>query len=135
MLYARLVLAAVFALVLGACAPAANLATAPVDMAALSKSAFAARSAYAATLIVATQYVRLPRCGQPASPPICSDPPIVATMRKAELAADAATLAGEDAVRTLGATPALAQLAVTGATNSVQAFKAIAETYAPKGVK
>lgn len=119
------------ALVLGACATGSTT----VSTTTLASSAYAARSAYAAALILATQYVELPRCNQPASPPICSDSAIVSTMRSAERAADSGTMAAETAVRSLAADPALAQVLVAAATQSVGAFKSIAEAYAPKGAK
>lgn len=104
-------------------------ATKPVDMTGAAKSAFAARAAYAGLLMVAVEYNRRPRCGQPTSPVLCSEQRIVDQLRQASAAADAATQAGETAVRNLGSSPLALTVAVTAAEKSIEAFKAITDVY------
>ncbi len=122
------------ALLLGGCSlfKAADIATTPVDMTSLSKAAFTAKSTYDGLLVLAVAYNSRPRCGQPTSPITCSDQAVVDQMRKASAAADAGTQAAENAVRTLGTSPLIAQAAVTAAEQSVAALKVITTTYSPK---
>lgn len=98
----------------------------------MAKAAYTAKSAYAIGLVAAVQYNRLPRCGKPDSPLLCSDPLVVAQMRKASDAADIATQAAEDAVRNLGKDPTIVAAAVVAATQSVKALRAITDVYGPK---
>jgi hypothetical protein len=119
------------ALLLGGC-QTISTATSTVDMTTLSKSAFAAKSTYDGLLVLAVAYNSRPRCGQPTSPITCSDQAIVDQMRKASTAADAATQAAENAVRTLGSSPIVASAAVTAAQQAVSALKVITDTYSPK---
>ena len=122
------------ALALSSCS-AINTATksvTPSAMDAANKSAYTAKAGYAAALIVAGQYVKLTRCEAPAAPPLCSKQAVVDQIRKADLAADAATQAAENAVRNLGSDPLIVSAAVEAATQSVAAFTAINNTYKVK---
>lgn len=121
-------------LALSACS-AINTATqsvTPNTMDAANKAAFTAKAGYAASLIVAAQYVKLTRCEAPAAPALCSKQAVVDQIRKADLAADAATQAAENAVRTLGTDPLIVSAAVEAATQSVTALTTITNTYKAK---
>ena len=100
-----------------------------VDMTTLSKSAFAAKSAYEATLVVAVAYNERPRCAVPKTVITCSEQAVVDQLRRASAAADAATSAAEGAVRSLGANPSAVKAAVVAAENSVSALQAITAVY------
>jgi hypothetical protein len=116
-------------LALGGCSTF-NTATSTVDMTALSKSAYTAKSTYAGLLIVAVAYNQRPPCG--GTVVICRDPVVVEQIRKASVAADAGTQAAENAVRSLGSSPLVVQAAVTAATQSVAAFKVVTDTFGSK---
>ncbi len=107
-----------------------SAATSTVDMTDPSKAAYSAKVTYDAALVLATQYANLPRCGTPKSPPLCSDRAVLDTMLKLSDAANKATQGAEDAVRSLGAKPALVRVAIEGANKSVDVFKQVAQTYA-----
>lgn len=107
-------------------------ASGTVSMTDPAKAAFAARSAYAVALTAANQYAALPRCGQATSPVVCSQQSVVVAMRQASTAADAATLNGEHAVRSLGANPTVVQAAVVAAEASVKSLQQINATYGGK---
>ncbi len=106
-----------------------SAATSTVDMTDPSKAAYSAKVTYDAALVLATQYASLPRCA-PKSPPLCSDRAVLDTMLKLSDAANKATQGAEDAVRSLGAKPALVRVAIEGAQKSVDVFKQVAQTYA-----
>jgi len=110
---------------------AAKIATTQFDASAAAKSAYAARAAYAGLLSGAVAYSSRPRCGQPTSPVLCSEASVVAQLRQASAAADAATSAAENAVRSMGANPTVIQAAVTAGEQSVAAFKAVTMIYQP----
>lgn len=116
---------------LSACSVAQTL-SGTADMSTMAKSAYAARTAYAIALTAANQYAALPRCGQPTSPPACSSQPVVDAMRKADVAADAATLNAEQAVRTLGQSPTVVAAIVQAAQTSVSTLETINATYGGK---
>lgn len=121
-------------LALSACS-AINTATQSVSPSAMdvaNKSAYTAKTGYAAALVVAGQYVKLTRCEAPAPPALCSKQAVVDQIRKADLAADAATQAAENAVRTLGTDPLIVSAAVEAATQSVTALTTITNTYKAK---
>lgn len=109
-----------------------EVANKPVDMAELQKDAFALKSIYAGALRLGIVYLERPRCGQPTSPVICSEPAIVAQMVKARAVAGASVESADGAVYALGAQPTVAQVVVKAAQESVNAFKLIAETYGSK---
>lgn len=104
----------------------------PSAMDVANKSAYAAKASYAAALVVAGQYVKLTRCEAPAAPALCSKQAVVDQIRRADLAADAATQAAENAVRTLGTDPLIVTAAVEAATQSVAALTTITNVYKGK---
>lgn len=116
-------------LLVGCQSGSAGILSAPVDMTAAAKSAYVAKSTYAGLLTVAVAYNERPRCGTPTSPPLCSDAEVVAQLRRASAAADAATQAAENAVRTMGAKPTIVQTAVTAAEQSLAAMNTIVTVY------
>ncbi len=122
----RMLAGLAIALLLGGCA-AANVAAQPVDAASLAKAAYTAKAAYAGALVIAAQVVALPRCEVKPAP--CVPQAIVDQIRKADIAADAATQAGEDSVRNLKNDPTIMQLAVDNAGAAVNVFKLIVTTY------
>lgn len=128
-------LLAIVALSLLAGCSAINTATSsltPSTMDAANKAAFTAKAGYAASLIVAAQYVKLTRCEAPKAPALCSKQAVVDQIRRADLAADAATQAAENAVRTLGTDPMIVSAAVEAATQTVAALTTITNTYKAK---
>lgn len=106
-----------------------DVANKPVDMADLQKKAFALKSIYAGSLRVAIVYLERPRCDAPAAPVLCSDRAVVAQMVKARTVAGASVESADTAVYALGAQPTVADLVVTAAEQSVNAFKVMAATY------
>jgi uncharacterized protein YceK len=125
----KTILALLAALAISGCSTI-QTATSTVDMTDPSKAAYAAKVTYDASLVLATQYAKLPRCGAPTSPPLCSDRAVLDTMLKLSDAANKATQGAEDAVRSLGAKPSLVRVAIEGAQKSVDVFKQVAQTYA-----
>lgn len=103
----------------------------PVDMTVAAKSAYAAKAGYAAALTLAVAYNERPRCTTPKTIQLCSEQPIVDQLRRASLAADTATQAAENAVRSLGSQPTVVQTAVTASETSVAAFQTIVQIYNP----
>jgi hypothetical protein len=102
-------------LVLTACAAAPQTAR---------QGIYAAGSAYSAALRAAVAYASLPRCGQPASPPVCSDQTVVTQMdRGAQLAQPTVQAALTTAASTSASDTALSQ-ALAAATQAVGAFQA-----------
>jgi hypothetical protein len=86
---------------------------------------YAAGSGYAAALKVAIAYASLPRCGQPASPPVCSDQRIVSQVSDAaQLARPVIDAALDTAASTSASDSALSQ-ASTAAGNALAAFRAV----------
>lgn len=90
---------------------------------------FAAKTSYEAVLITAVAYNKLPRCGTPKSPPLCSDQAVVVQLRKADDAALATLGSAENIVRTPGVTKDAISFATVAATNAVSAMQAILSTY------
>lgn len=113
------------ALLLGACQTVPQ-----ADMTAASKAAYTAKATYDGLLVVAVAYNQRPPCGGAVI--ICRDQAVIDQMRKASAAADAATQAAENAVRSLGSSPAVVTAAVTAAQSAVGAFKVVADTYGSK---
>lgn len=111
----------------GCSSPSAPAGT--VDTTNYAKAAADAKIGYNASLQVATRYAKLPRCGQPTSPIICSDRAVLDVMLKASDSANTATQAAEDAVRSLGSNPSVVAAMVEASTRSVAAFTKIATTY------
>lgn len=117
----RRIIATAAILLLGGCAATAQ----PISQESLAKAAFSAKAAYAGALIVAAPIVALPRCERFPAP--CVYQSTVNTIRKLDLAADAATQAAEDAVRSLDGDTTLMKLVVDNAANAVKAFKTIVD--------
>lgn len=127
----------VFTLLASAClltagCSAAKVATNTVDTTAAAKSAYAAKATYDGLLVLAVAYNSRPRCTQSNAPVTCSDQGVVNQMRKASAAADAATQAAENAVRSSGTNPMVLSAAVLTAQQAVGAFKVITDIYSPK---
>jgi hypothetical protein len=87
---------------------------------------YQAAGAYDAALKTTTAYARLPRCGQPTSPPVCSDQALVTqASTAAQLALPAVNAAIDTAANTSASDSALSQ-AQTAAATAVAAFTTIA---------
>jgi hypothetical protein len=93
---------------------------------------FSAKSTYDAALTLAVAYKRLPPCGQPTSPTLCSDKETVATIQKADTVSFEALNAAEKVVRDPKAAESARQTAVAWATESAAAFNRVASQL-PKG--
>lgn len=106
-----------------------SVATTTFDPSGAQKGVFALKSAYAVTLTAAVTYTDRPRCGRPTSPVLCSEPSVVAQLRKADNAAFVAIDAAETAVRSLSANPTVVEAAVKGASGALDAFKAVVSIY------
>jgi len=102
----------------------AGCTTAPQNPA---QTVYAAHGTYTVALTAAVKYKGLPPCGQPASPPLCSKPEVVAQLQKAD---DTAFLALQAAQRMARSTegPGTVQAALFNAEQAVAAFAAIART-------
>lgn len=86
---------------------------------------YAAGSAYAVALKGAIAYASLPRCGQPASPPACSDQHLVTEINDAAQRAKPVVDAALDTAASTTATQPMLQQASTAAGNAVAAFRAV----------
>lgn len=115
------------ALALGGCSVFQPAAT--VDTTNYAKAAADAKISYNAALQVATVYARRPRCGMPTSPVICSDRAVLDVMMKASDAANDATQAAENAVRSLGSNPTVVAALVEAAKAAVVALTKITANY------
>jgi hypothetical protein len=82
----------------------------------------AATNGYAAAQTVAIQYTSLPRCGQPKSPALCSDPGAVATIRSANSKGVIALNAAQSVVRDPSATSSAINEAIASANAAVSAL-------------
>jgi hypothetical protein len=111
----RLILAAITLGLLSACAVPQTA----------RQGIYQAAGAYDAALKTATTYARLPRCGQPASPPVCSDQALVTQASDAATTALPAVDAALDTAANTTATDSVLSQALTAATNAVSAFTAI----------
>lgn len=129
MTFLRTLCAPLLAFTLMSCAQSDGFLSKPVDMTVAAKSAYAAKATYQGYLTVAVAYNERPRCGNPKSPPLCSEPAVVNQLRLASAAANAATQAAEDAVRTMGAKPTIVQAAVTASEQSLVAMNTIITVY------
>lgn len=109
-----------------------EIANKPVSLDDLKKDVFAIKSTYAGALRLGIVYLERPRCGQPTSPVLCSDPAVVAGMVKARTVGGASVESADTAVYSFGANPTVAETVVKAAKVSVDAFKIIAETYGAK---
>lgn len=97
-----------------------------------AQSVLAAKTAYTGALVVAVRYNQIPRCGRPASPPICSDEGVVLQLRRADAVAGAALDGAEAIVRTPGIDSSIAVAAAKSATESVKVLTVILQTYGVK---
>lgn len=115
-------------LILSGC-QAAQVAGTSVDPVMAQKAAFEARSTYALLLTGAVVYAERKRCDSLNAPLLCSRRDVVDQMRRASVAADAATGALESASRTLGGNPTVLSAAMVAAQKSVAAFRIIVDAY------
>lgn len=92
------------------------------------QAVFQAKVGYAVALSAAVAYNNLPRCGEPP----CSDPAIVAQLRRADNTAIAALDASEAAVRTPGFGESLVTSAVAAAKAALAAFVSITSSLRSK---
>lgn len=120
----QIVFAAVIAFGLTACATQpAKPAPTPLAI------AYAAEAGFVSSLAIAVNYTNLPRCGQPASPPICSDPSAVAEIRKAATSGRTVINAAIATITAPGVTTDAAKAAATGAVNAAAALRDVLATY------
>jgi hypothetical protein len=115
----KLLIAAILAFTLAACASTATPTTA-------AQGVYQVKSDYAAALTVAVAYKNLPTCAA-GGPVLCSEPRVVAQLRQADDVAYAALQAAENTARTPGA-GANAATAVIAAQQAVQALTSITAT-------
>ena len=85
---------------------------------------FAAQSDYNALLSVAVAYESQPRCQEKVTL-ACSDPGVVAVVRKADTDAYTALKVAQDTVRTPGATDSTVNLVLTAAANAVANMRTV----------
>lgn len=107
---------------------AAKMATTPVGQPTLTQlrnDTLAAKTGYEALLVLAVNYNAIARCGKVTSPVICSDPAIIAQIRKNDTLASAALDAAESSVRAVSPDMTVASATVLTATNAIAAFKAV----------
>lgn len=126
-----LAIVAALALSLAGC-NAAQIAQAPIGQMTVDDARniiYTLKSSYAATEVVATQYVKLPACEKPAAPPLCSSAPVVRQMVKLRDSARAAIYGGEEVVLNSSASTPLLSAAIAAAQNGYASFKIITETY------
>lgn len=91
---------------LGMTIASCSVATKPVGASSLTtmrNDVYAASVGYNAVLVAVVAYNNLPRCGNPASPPICSDKAVIDQIRTSANVANTAIQNAEDLVR--GASP------------------------------
>jgi hypothetical protein len=86
---------------------------------------YQAAGTYDAALKTATAYARLPRCGQPASPPVCSDQTLVSQASDAASTALPAVNAAIDTAADTQASQSVLAQAQVAAVNAAAAFTAI----------
>jgi hypothetical protein len=120
----KIIFAAVLAFSLTACAAQSDK-PAPTPLA----TAYAAEAGFVSALALAAQYTDLPRCGQPAAPPLCSDPSAVAEIRKAAKSGRAIIEAAIATITTPGVTTDVAKAAAAGAVNAAAALRQVLATY------
>lgn len=108
-------------LLVGLVAACANQNTGPSP----ANIVYAAKQTFVGAQTLAIQYVSLPRCGQPSSPPLCSDQGVVDAIKKGNNDAVIALDAAEKTVRDPNASGSVVNAAVVGAQNAVAAFTAI----------
>lgn len=119
----RIALSMLLAFALAACASNSGPSAA--------SSVYAATNAYAGAQTIAIQYVSLPRCGAPMSPPICSQQSVVNSIRVANNDASIALAAAQKTVLDPNASSSVTSAAVIAATNAVQALQQITNKVQP----
>jgi hypothetical protein len=92
-----------------------------------AQAVYASTATYDAALTVAVAYKNLPPCA-PSSPPICSDPGVVATLQRADNVAFEALSSAQRVVRVPGQSQSALQTAVQWANEAVAAFSRITAT-------
>ena len=93
------------------------------------------RASFAALTTAARQYVDLPRCGQPSSPPICSSQIIVNEIRQYGNAADYATQQAQVLTRDLTMTPVAMANAVADAQKAIAIYRGTVAKFNAKAAK
>lgn len=88
---------------------------------------YTVKSGYAATEILATQYIRLPACEMPMPATLCSSASVVRQMIKARDAARTGINSGEEVVLNATASTPTLVAAVNAAKAAYAAFKTITE--------
>lgn len=94
-----------------------------IDQTKMEQAAFAARSAYAAILGLAADYVSLPRCTASGATALCSSQYLVNDIRKWEKAADTATAGAAAIARAPTKSPSALANAVADAQRTVEVFR------------
>lgn len=94
-----------------------------------------ARASFAALTIAARQYVDLPRCGQPSSPPVCSSQSVVNEIRQYGNAADYATKQAQDFTRDLTKSPVAVANAVSDAQRAITIYRGTVAKFNAKAAK
>ncbi len=87
---------------------------------------------YAAALTVAVKYKQLPACGQPASPLLCANPPVIATLQKADDVAYAALSEAQTLIRTPGIGADKVQTAIATAVSALKVLTAVTSSLGVK---
>ena len=112
-----------------AVAMATGCASAPQNPA---QAVYVAHGTYTVALTAAVNYKRLPACGKPTSPPLCSKPEVVAQLQKADDVAFTALQAAQRIIRAPDASATTIQTALFNANQAIAAFEAIAKTLGVK---
>jgi len=95
------------------------------------QAVYAIQGTYAGALTIAVAYKRLPPCGQPASPTLCSNSDIVGRLQKADDIAYPTLIGAQTVVRS-AETGSNVQTAILAAQQAVAAFAAITNTLTVK---
>jgi len=103
----------------------AGCATAPQNAA---QAVYAAHGTYTVALTAAVNYKRLPPCGTPTSPALCSKREVVAQLQRADDVAFTALQAAQRIIRSSDSGPSTIETALFNANQAVQAFASIAKT-------
>lgn len=93
-----------------------------------AQTVYLVQSQYAAALKVEVAYSKLPRCGQPASPKLCSDAAIVSKVKKISDSTWSAIKEAQEAVRTPGFGEDKITTIVTSARSLTDAFVEVTKT-------
>lgn len=110
-------------------------ASAPVGTQTLAQAkdaVYAAKSSYGAALVAMTDYARLPRCGAPTSPPICSSQPALNAMEQSRKSVSTAINTAEAAVLSTTPDTTVFNAAVAAAQQAYSALVSILNNYGVK---